>query len=83
VYDDRLIVLLGLLELEGDCDSIAKSQEGIAEAGSALVADELEVSQAKPFGASFALDGQVLAGSHGKEECAGRLSGPSSLRHSS
>jgi hypothetical protein len=78
VHDDGLIALLVLLELEGDRDSIAESQEGIVEADGALVADELEVAQAKPFGASFALDGQVLAQLHGKEECAaGKLVGGS------
>jgi hypothetical protein len=78
VHDDRLVTFLVLLELKGDCNGIAKSQEGIVEADGALVGDELEVAQVKPLCASFALDHQVLAGVHRKEEsAAGQLVGGS------
>jgi hypothetical protein len=78
VHDGRLDTLLILLEFKGDRDCIAESQEWIVEGDGALVSDELEVAQAKPFGAPFALDGQVLTGAHGKEErAAGKLVGGS------
>jgi hypothetical protein len=75
-HDNCLIAPLLILELEGERDGNAKSQEGIIKANGALVADELEVAQTKPFCALFALDCQVLAGAHSEEECAvGQLVG--------
>ena len=66
------------LKFEGDRDPITERQEGIIQPDGALVAEELEVAQAEPFGVPFTLDGKVLAGVHGEEESStGKLVGGS------